>query len=561
MENKESAKTQKAAAPKESAEAKKSGGRTGIQFKLIAALAVLMAILCAAITLISARLYRNKMESIYSSFAFSQARIAADMIDGDRIEQYYTTGETDEYYELVQTQLELNKKENNLEYFYVVIPRENDMVYIWDAGSEGEEGVCGLLDTDPYYEGGEENMMKAFAKGAEDVLLITDSEDYGYLASAYVAVLDSSGEPVALAAVDISMEMINEQINRFIANSFILTFIIFVIASVIYYFYIKKIIVTPVKTLASAVEEYVNNKEKGKKKRAFALEPPSNDEIGELYSSVDQMEIDIDNYIKDLRAVTAEKERIGAELNIAARIQADMLPSIFPPFPDRKEFDIYATMDPAKEVGGDFYDFFLVDDDHLAMVIADVSGKGVPAALFMVIAKTLMKDQSFFTISPKAIFETVNNRLCENNASQMFVTAWMGVMEISTGIVKAASAGHEYPALRKANGEFEILIDKHGLALAAMEDVKYTEYEFTIEQGGTLYVYTDGVAEATNKKNELFGTERMINALNKDPSADPQTLLSNVRASIDKFVGEREQFDDITMLAIKLKEKSANDNA
>ena len=207
-------------------------------------------------------------------------------------------------------------------------------------------------------------------------------------------------------------------------------------------------------------------------------------------------------------------------------------------------------MTPAKEVGGDFYDFFLLDDDHLALVMADVSGKGVPAALFMVISKTLIKDQAQMCNSPKTILEEVNNKLYDSNAEGMFVTVWLGIYEISTGRIVAANAGHEYPAIRKADGQFELLKDKHGMMVGAMQGIKYKEYEMEIEKGGCLFLYTDGVPEATDSGNELFGTDRMINALNIEPMADPVKLLKNVKESVDEFVGEAPQFDDLTMLAI-----------
>ncbi len=258
----------------------------------------------------------------------------------------------------------------------------------------------------------------------------------------------------------------------------------------------------------------------------------------------------IRNYIDEVQTITAEKERIGAELNVATQIQADMLPCIFPPFPDRNDFDIFASMTPAKEVGGDFYDFFLLDDDHLALVMADVSGKGVPAALFMVISKTLIKDQAQMCRSPKTILEEVNNKLYETNAEGMFVTVWLGIMEISTGKIVATNAGHEYPAIRKSDGRFELIKDKHGMIVGAMEDIPYTEYEIELGDGECLFLYTDGVPEATNANNELFGCDRMIDALNKEPMAVPEQLLKNVKASVDEFVGEAPQFDDLTMLAI-----------
>ena len=274
------------------------------------------------------------------------------------------------------------------------------------------------------------------------------------------------------------------------------------------------------------------------------------DEIGELANAFNNMSASLQEYIKNLSSVMAEKERIGAELNVATQIQADMLPSIFPAFPEREEFDIYATMQPAKEVGGDFYDFFLVDEDHLAVVIADVSGKGVPAALFMVIAKTLLKNRAQMGDSPAKVLEVVNNQLCENNKAEMFVTVWFGVMQISTGKIVAANAGHEKPIIRKADGEFEIFKDKHGFVMGAMEGMKYKEYEFEIEKGGCLFVYTDGVPEATSSESELFGMERLVQVLNEEKDAPLPDILKSVKGSIDKFVKDAPQFDDITMLAL-----------
>ena len=257
--------------------------------------------------------------------------------------------------------------------------------------------------------------------------------------------------------------------------------------------------------------------------------------------------------LQQQEADSREKERIGAELHVATQIQADMLPRIFPAFPERPEFDIYASMTPAREVGGDFYDFFLVDDDHLAIVIADVSGKGVPAALFMVIAKTLLKNAAQTGLSPKTVLERVNDQLCENNEAEMFVTVWLGIYEISTGKLTAANAGHEYPAIRRSNGNFELFRDSHGFVLAGMENVRYREYTLELSAGDTLFVYTDGVTEATDAANTLYGTDRMLEALNRGQDRTPEELLRAVKRDIDLFVGGAAQFDDITMLAIQRK--------
>ena len=198
-----------------------------------------------------------------------------------------------------------------------------------------------------------------------------------------------------------------------------------------------------------------------------------------------------------------------------------MLPSIFPAFPTHPEFDIYATMTPAKEVGGDFYDFFLVDDDHLCMVMADVSGKGVPAALFMVIAKTLLKNCAQTGQTPKQILETVNNQLCEGNKAEMFVTAWVGVLELSTGRLTAANAGHEYPILKKAGGRYELVKDRHGFVLAGMENSRYRQYDLQLDAGDVLFLYTDGVTEATDADKQLYGTDRLLDTLNRCPEPSP----------------------------------------
>ena len=242
----------------------------------------------------------------------------------------------------------------------------------------------------------------------------------------------------------------------------------------------------------------------------------------------------------------------SSELNMAAEIQTSMIPSIFPMFPERKEFDLYASMDPAREVGGDFYDFFLIDDDHLGIVIADVSGKGVPAALFMMISKTIIKNFAMLGISASEIMDKSNKALCEQNTTGMFVTVWIGILEISTGKMTCSNAGHEYPAICH-NGEFKLLKDKHGLVLGAMDLSVYKEYEIQLDKGDKIFVYTDGVPEATNAEDKQFGTDRTEAALNIKAEADPKEILKIVRASVDEFVGNAEQYDDLTMVCLEYK--------
>lgn len=284
----------------------------------------------------------------------------------------------------------------------------------------------------------------------------------------------------------------------------------------------------------------------------YRAEIHDNDEIGDLAKSFNDMAASLKDYVQNLAHVTAEKERISTELDLAAQIQADMLPRKFPPFPERKdEFDIYASMTPAKEVGGDFYDFFMIDDDHLALVMADVSGKGVPASLFMVIAKTLIKIRSLMGGTPSEILADVNMQLCEGNDAELFVTVWLGILELSTGHVIASNAGHEYPAIRKKGGDYELIRTKQSPAVATMEGLKFRQNEFDLAPGDIIYLYTDGVAEATNSSEELYGTDRMLEDLNTTKNTSAEDILISMKKYVDDFTGEAPQFDDITMLCLR----------
>ena len=247
----------------------------------------------------------------------------------------------------------------------------------------------------------------------------------------------------------------------------------------------------------------------------------------------------------------AEKERMANELNMAARIQTSSLQTEFPLFPDRTDFDVYAAMDPAREVGGDFYDIIMLDENHAAFVIADVSGKGIPSALYMMISKTLLQYSAMQNNSPSEILAKTNEALCARNEVQMFVTAWIAIIDLKTGHVTAANAGHEFPAIMHKGHDFELFKDKHGLVLGAMSGVKYREYELDLGPGDKIFVYTDGVPEAIDNDKNQYGTDRMIDALNTARDEDPQKILEVVRASIDEFIQGAEQFDDLTMMCIQ----------
>ncbi len=236
------------------------------------------------------------------------------------------------------------------------------------------------------------------------------------------------------------------------------------------------------------------------------------------------------------------------EITIASSIQENVLPKTFPYLPERKEFELYAVMKPAKEVGGDFYDFFMVDNNHLALVIADVSGKGIPAALFMMTSRTLIKNSLQAKSDLSEIVGDINNKLCEGNVQDLFVTAWISVIDLTTGKGMAVNAGHEYPMIKHLDGGFTSVEGKHGIALAMFEEALYPTEEFTLSSGDRIFVYTDGVTEAMNIDDEMFGKDRLLAVLNKDLTASPKTAIEDVLAAINAFAHGKEQFDDTTML-------------
>ena len=248
-----------------------------------------------------------------------------------------------------------------------------------------------------------------------------------------------------------------------------------------------------------------------------------------------------------------EGARIASELKLANEIQTAMLPNIFPPFPERSEFDLFATMDPAREVGGDFYDYFLIDDDHLCLLMADVSGKGVPAALFMMASKIIFANNAMMGKSPAEILRDVNESICSKNPEEMFVTVWLGILEISTGKLTAANAGHEYPVIRQPDGTFALHKDKHGFVIGGMPGVPYKEYELTLAPGTRLFLYTDGVPEAADENGDMFGVERMLGALNGSDDLSARGVIGSVRKAVDGFIGKAEPFDDLTMMCLDYK--------
>ena len=357
------------------------------------------------------------------------------------------------------------------------------------------------------------------------------------------------GRPV-LIGMTYSLPTLHKSIRsgtiKGVAISLMLQSVLLMICLMIIY----NLMLKPLQTVQDSIQKYMQSKDRDEVISSLS-DVKAHNEIGQLARDVSDLANEIEEYTNNLQTITAERERISTELSLAAKIQDTVLPRDFPAFPDRSDFDIYSSMDPAKEVGGDFYDFFLVDDDHLCALIADVSGKGIPAALFMMSSKIILKNKAMEGKSPAEILYAANNDIVADNHAEMFLSVWIGILELSTGKLVAANAGHEYPVIIHADTGAELYRDKHGFVIGGMENMRYKEYELTLKPGDRIFTYTDGVPEATDSSNEMFGTDRMLEAIRRAGKVTPAGVLESVHKAVDDFVKEAEQFDDLTMLCLE----------
>ena len=534
--------------------------------KFIISLGVVGLVLTIAISLFSYATSKSYLEEMYAERVMTNSDAIASMLDVEDVKTILAEGgdQTPEYKEMYDLFNKL-KKDGDITFLSLVVPDEDSVCFYIDAMVEemGDDPAnqlpygSDILYVDAANPDDPADMEKYITiweryrdnKGIDEPL-VTDN-DYGYNYTGVSVVLDENGNAIAEIQYILDMSEVRAYLNSFLINMLLISFAIIGITIIVYIFFVRKMVTKPVGELTAFTKEIT----KTSKFENQRIEIKTGDEIQSLSESFNFMLAELENYIANLSKVTAEKERIGAELDIAKHIQASMLPCIFPAFPERKEFDIYATMEPAKEVGGDFYDFFMVDDTHLAIVMADVSGKGVPAALFMVIGKTLIKDHTTPGRDLGKVFTEVNQLLCESNSEELFITAFEGVLDLVTGEFVYVNAGHEMPFICKAGGDFEPYKIRAAFVLAGMEGMKYRAGSMTLEPGDKIFQYTDGVTEATNINNELYGMERLGAILNKVKNGTPHEILPAVKRDIDEFVGEADQFDDITMLCLEYKSK------
>ena len=429
----------------------------------------------------------------------------------------------------------------------LIYPERGYWVYVMDASSTNVQR-CGELLFDDFSEYiGNPGMNYAGN--------VTYSQKYGRVRTDGVAVYtDDANGIYSYITADIPISRPVNNAKKFLLHTSIVAFALSILVCFGVFYVIKKSAVEPVDSMAAKAEDFVGMYEE-RFDSHVGTEIFSDiyngrvKEMKKLSESLRSMELEMNSYLLDIDRLAGEKAKISTELDIANRIQQSSIPNNFDDFEKYRQFELYGDFKAARGVGGDFYDFFMLDDDHLCILIADVSGKGIPAALYMMVSKIAIKTRAEQGGTPSEIISYVNNNLSANNV-EMFVTVWLGIITLSTGHVVSVNAGHEYPVIADEKGNYELLKSKHGFVCGGMEGVKYKDFEFDIPAGGKLFLYTDGVPESQNIAEEFYGTDRMVAALNECKTLSPKATVEHMHRSLDMFSAGADQFDDTTMLCL-----------
>ncbi len=529
--------------------------KKSIKLKSLIWIEFLLAVFTLIMCITGFILFTDALLEQYSEGAFRTADTAADLFTKEELDDYLEDGEKADTYARTLDDLQWLCNSSQSTFIYIIQPDVSDyghIHFIFSVINKNMDyplyptGYVKETTNDEYRE----KYRNLYEGKSRRELVIRDK---GFIETdphitAMVPLLNSSNEVDAILCVQWQMDAMNHARRTYIHILIFIMVLLAVLVGCLLCWRLNHTLIDPVKQVTAEAARFAAESITTGSRLTDTIH--NSDEIGLLAESVDRMEEQIVHYVENLTRITAEKEHIATEMSLAAKIQANMLPDQFPAFPWRREFDIYGTMDPAKDVGGDFFDFFLVDQDHLCIVIADVSGKGVPAALYMMASMIILKDNCKAVRSPAEILSDVNTLICSHTNEGMFLTIWLGILEISTGKLKAANAGHEYPVFRNPGGRFEIFRDKHGFVLGGMDGIIYKEYELTLEPGAKLFLYTDGVPEAVDRSEKMFGMERLVNALNEYAEESPKEILLGVKKSVEGFVQDADQFDDLTMVCL-----------
>ena len=537
--------------------------RSHMSISVIGGLVGLMVLFGLAVCYIGNRCFVGAFKDEYATVTYHMADSVTSYVDGDLIDDFLA-GESVWEYIVTRENLYVSCQKLNVSLIYVIQVDRSDygrFVSVFNC-------VNNSVDDSSYVEWelgyrrdttNEEYRQKyrAIYEGQaayETVFRLRTGDGSHPHITTMVPVKNRTGDVAAILCIQRPMREMTEAFEPYFLMILLGVFIMVVIASVLATVFLRRSIIRPVEKVSAETTRFAAENARGEPLGELSRY----DVIRDLSLSIDTMEANTERYIQNLTAATAERERIAAELSIAATIQQDTLPDVFPAFPGRDDFDIYAAMIPAKGVGGDFYNFFLIDDDHLALIIADVSGKGIPGALFMMLTNVLISSQAQTGASPADVLAAVNDSLCQHNTADMFVTVWLGFLEIPTERLVYANAGHEYPVLCRKDGRFAVVKAAHGFVVGGMEGMKYENVELQLKPGDKLFLYTDGLPEATDGTGKMYTMERMLEALNENRKGSPRTILEGVRENVAAFTGSAPPFDDLTMLCLELKEKPAD---
>ena len=511
---------------------------------------LLILLMAVVISFVSYYAMRNTFLRFYNEKGQDIVRTLAAQMDGDSLRECLESDNVTEqpYYQEMLHVMDITKSNiTDHTYLYMFIPGEDSWVYVMEGRSPQDDPAL-ISNYGDVFEYGktEYTWMLPDAQAKKPSTEIVLGEDYGYgrALSNWAPVLDSNGDLVTMIEIDYSLHTINAELQGYMFK----LILSFVVCTLLVVFIVLKTISAFVTTPLENLTGYVDSYEHGELNREKIEDFKSGDEIQWLATAFRDMTVRIETYIQDLTTITAEKERIGAELNVARQIQVDMLPNNSRELSEGKVFDVFASMTPAKEVGGDFYDYYMLDDDHLVITVADVSGKGVGAALFMARSLTILKARMMMLRDPASALIMANNELCRNN-EEMFVTVWLGILELPTGHLTFANAGHETPLLRH-NGVFSYVQQKSGFILGGMEDIKYKNQELFLRPGDLFFQYTDGVPEATNSSWEQIGKDGVLKIINSHAEMGGGELLDAMLREVQDFTGDAPQYDDVTMLAL-----------
>ncbi|MBQ5355267.1 MAG: PP2C family protein-serine/threonine phosphatase [Clostridia bacterium] len=535
----------------------KTSAISGMAVNLIGGIVLLLAAFGVIAGVIGFVSFTSAMKKEYDSTTYHMADTAATVVNGDHIGAYLEGRETEEYAR-TKSELGIFCKKLHVSLIYVIAVDQSDYgrfvsvfnlvdnsvdnsTYVpWEPGFERD------TTNDEYrrnYEALYTNRVRFAA-----VYRTRPGNGYHPHITTMVPVKDSAGRTTAILCIQRPIRELNEARRPYVVQIAVSTFLLALLSSLFAAFFIQKRVVTPIRRVSNEAARFA-----GENRLAEPLGENISrfSEISNLALSIDKMEREIVSYVDNLTAVTAEKERIGTELSLASRIQEGSVPNVFPAFPDRRDFDVYASMTPAKEVGGDFYNFFLTGEDRFVLMIGDVSGKGIPGALFMMASSIFLSSRAKMGGRPSEILAEFNDEICRHNDAEMFVTLWLGILDLKTGLLTFANAGHEDAALCRKDGEFDLWRTKHSLVAGAMPGVPFRDFEMKLENGDKLFLYTDGVPEATDAENRMFGLSRMVDTLNGHRAGSPSEILEGMRESVNAFVGGAPQFDDLTMVCLR----------